>query len=548
MTKNLTNWVKNLTHTPQSEPIPGTTQMPNSAGGYAWKVDDWARLERWLVLGSEGGTYYIKERELTAENAKAVIRCIEEDGERAVARIVEISEAGRAPKNDPAIFALALAVTHGSPAVKRAAFDAIPRVCRTGTHLFHFAQYVDGMRGWGRGLREAIGKWYAMPAGKLALQAVKYQQRDGWAHRDLLRLAHPKPITPVYEIIYGWMVNGWEWVGEMSHTDQALVTIWAFERAKRVKSAGEVIDLVRKYDLPREAIPTEWLNSVEVWDALLEEMPLEAMTRNLAKMTTVGLLSPNSEAVRKVVAELRDPQRIKKARLHPIKVLAALKTYAQGHGERGKLRWSPVHQIIDALNDAFYASFGNVVPTNKRWLLALEVSGSMDGNMIAGVPGLDARMGSAAMALVTAATEPTYTMVGFSAAPGGYGGQWGGGDSGMTPVNITPRSRLDDVVKTMRAIPMGGTDCALPMKWALANKVPADVFVVYTDSETWASTPHPAQALRDYRDKMGIPAKMVIVAMTSNGFSISDPDDAGMMDVVGFDSSVPQIMSDFVRE
>jgi len=76
MTKNLTNWVKNLTHTPQSEPIPGTTQMPNSAGGYAWKVDDWARLERWLVLGSEGGTYYTKERELTAENAKAVIRCI----------------------------------------------------------------------------------------------------------------------------------------------------------------------------------------------------------------------------------------------------------------------------------------------------------------------------------------------------------------------------------------------------------------------------------------------------------------------------------------
>jgi 60 kDa SS-A/Ro ribonucleoprotein len=547
MTKNLTNWVKNLTHTPQNQPIPGTTQVPNSAGGYAWKVDDRIRLERFIVLGAEGGTYYIKERELTAENAKAVIRCIDEDGERAVARIVDISEAGRAPKNDPAIFALALAVTYGSPATKRAAFEAIPRVCRTGTHLFHFAQYVDGMRGWGRGLREAVGKWYAMPAGKLALQAVKYQQRDGWSHRDLLRLAHPKPVTPVHEIIYGWMVNGWEWVGEMPHPDPSLVTIWAFERAKRVKSAGEVIELIRKYDLPREAIPTDWLNNVEVWEALLDEMPMEAMTRNLAKMTTLGLLSPNSEAVRKVVAELRDPARIKKARLHPIKVLAALKTYAQGHGERGKLRWSPVHMIIDALNDAFYASFGNVVPTNKRWLLALDVSGSMDGNMIAGVPGLDARTGSAAMALVTAATEHRYTMVGFSAASGGgYGGRWGGGDSGMTPVNITPRSRLDDVVKTMRAIPMGGTDCALPMKWALANKVPADVFVVYTDSETWASEPHPAQALRIYRDKMGIPAKMIVVGMTSNAFTIADPEDAGQLDVVGFDTAVPQIMSDFV--
>ncbi|MEO8285543.1 MAG: TROVE domain-containing protein [Chloroflexota bacterium] len=546
MTKNLTNWVKNLTQTPQNQPIPGTTQVANSGGGYAWEVDDWTRLDRFLVLGSEGGTYYIKEQALTQQNAQAVIRCIDADGLRTVARIVEISEAGRAPKNDPAIFALALATTLGNTATKRAAFDAITRVCRTGTHIFHFAQYVDGMRGWGRGLREAVGKWYAMPSGKLALQAIKYQQRDGWAHRDLLRLAHPKPITPVHEILYGWMVKGWESVGEMPHPDASLVTIWAFERAKLAKTPAEIISLVQRYNLPREAIPTEWLNTPEVWEALLAEMPLEAMTRNLAKMTTVGLLAPNSTAVRKVVSELGNPERIRKARLHPIKVLAALKTYAQGHGERGKLKWTPVPRIIDALNDAFYTAFGNVVPTNKRWLLALDVSGSMDGSMIAGVSGLDARMGSAAMALVTAATEPDHTMVGFSSASGGYGGQWGGGESGLTPVNISPRMRLDDVVNTMRAIPMGGTDCALPMKWALKNEVPADVFVVYTDSETWAGTPHPAQALRDYRDKMGIPAKMIVVGMTSNGFSIADPDDVGMLDVVGFDTAVPQIMSDFV--
>ena len=102
------------------------------------------------------------------------------------------------------------------------------------------------------------------------------------------------------------------------------------------------------------------------------------------------------------------------------------------------------------------------------------------------------------------------------------------------------------MVKALQAIPVGGTDCALPMKWALKNKVEADVFVVYTDSETWAGTPHPAQALKKYRDKMGIPAKMIVVGMTSNEFTIADPDDAGMLDVVGFDTAVPQVMSDFV--
>src|SRR5436190_24262221 len=124
--------------TPQDEPIPGSTQVPNSAGGFAWAVDDWVRLDRFLILGSEGGTYYISERKLTAENAQAVDRCIAVDGPRTVARIVEISQAGRAPSNDPALFALALCATKGDDATKRAAFAALPQVARIGTHLFHF--------------------------------------------------------------------------------------------------------------------------------------------------------------------------------------------------------------------------------------------------------------------------------------------------------------------------------------------------------------------------------------------------------------------------
>ena len=42
--------------TPQSAPLAG--QVANSARGYAWAVDDWSRLRRFLVLGSEGGSYY----------------------------------------------------------------------------------------------------------------------------------------------------------------------------------------------------------------------------------------------------------------------------------------------------------------------------------------------------------------------------------------------------------------------------------------------------------------------------------------------------------
>jgi 60 kDa SS-A/Ro ribonucleoprotein len=86
------------------------------------------------------------------------------------------------------------------------------------------------------------------------------------------------------------------------------------------------------------------------------------------------------------------------------------------------------------------------------------------------------------------------------------------------------------------------------MLWAMANKVKADVFVIYTDSETWFGKIHPVQALQQYRQKMGIAAKLVVVGMVSNGFTIADPQDAGMLDVVGFGTDVPRVMADFMRD
>ncbi|MGE3804403.1 MAG: hypothetical protein AB7K24_07005 [Gemmataceae bacterium] len=71
--------------------------------------------------------------------------------------------------------------------------------------------------------------------------------------------------------------------------------------------------------------------------------------------------------------------------------------------------------------------------------------------------------------------------------------------------------------------------------------------MVLTDSETWAGNIHPCQALEQYRQKMGIAAKLIVVGMVSNGFTIADPNDAGMLDVVGFDLATPQLLADFVK-
>jgi len=117
----------------------------------------------------------------------------------------------------------------------------------------------------------------------------------------------------------------------------------------------------------------------------------------------------------------------------------------------------------------------------------------------------------------------------------------------MTPVDITACSRISDVVSRVHALPMGGTDCALPMVHALKERWEVDTFVVYTDNETWAGSIHPVQALQQYRRETGLPAKLIVVGLTATQFTIADPSDAGMLDVVGFDASAPAVMADFSR-
>jgi 60 kDa SS-A/Ro ribonucleoprotein len=540
---------------PQSAPIPGSAQVGNSAGGFAWAVDDWARLRRFLILGSEGGSYYAGEWKLTRENAEAVERCLAIDGERTVAEIVAVSDAGRAPKNDPAIFALAIAAAAGEEKTRKAALEALPKVCRTSTHLFQFANFVEGFRGWGRALRRGIGGWYAARSPEsLAYQAVKYRQREGMTHRDLLRLAHPAESVsagnPTLELsdehrrLFEWITRG----GSVEGLPRI---VEGFTLVQSAETPARAAELVREYGLPREAVPSELLTSAEVWEALLEDMPMTALVRNLATMTRAGVLTAGSAGTEKVLAQLGDGERIRKARVHPIALLAALRTYAAGHGVRGRHSWTPVAQIVDALDAAFYTAFENVEPTGKRFLLALDVSGSMTGGAVAGVPGLSPRDASAALALVTAATEARYETVGFYAGNRGWNSgrssRFAGRTDGLTPLAVSPRQRLDDVVRTVSGLPFGGTDCALPMLYALDREREIDTFVIYTDSETWAGSIHPARALADYRRASGIDARLVVVGMVSNGFSIADPNDPGMLDVVGFDTATPQLVSDFAR-
>ena len=315
-----------------------------------------------------------------------------------------------------------------------------------------------------------------------------------------------------------------------------------------VSDLYKAIKLVRDHGLVREQIPTHLLNSSDIWKELLMSkgangkqtgMPLEAMTRNLGKFSSL----PNfmgQENTNTICRRLASEEDIQRSRIHPFKVLVASRIYGMGKALKGTLSWTVSYQVRDQLTTTFLRSFKNVVPTGLRYMAALDVSGSMSA-MCMGSPAITCREASAALALVLYETEPHVYLRGFSAAQVPGAGFY----------NFDPYARhgmtLEQFIKATDA-PFGATDCSLPMRRAIQENLDVDVFIIMTDNETFAGPMHPQVALENYRNHANKPnAKLIVVGMTANCLTIADPNDRNTLNLAGFDASMPEIIAMFVR-
>ncbi len=554
-----------------------STQIKGRAGGYVFAVDDWTRLNRFLILGCESGSYYASERELSMENYDCILRCLKLDAKRTVDTIIDISDNGRAIKNDPALFAMAVCSVHGDETTKAYANKTMPKVARFSTAFFTWIDAVNTLKDSkkDKGLLRAIGRWYTeKDAVKLAYQVCKYPGRSiggqRWTHADALRLAHisvsnngkpsknGKALTcpsDDHSIVFHYATHGITSNAEMAKREKEasvsgksqeapgltekqfkalqysnLKYIWAHEQAKAATKIGKIVDLISEYGLTRESVPPQFRNEMEVQKALLAKMPMTALIRNLGGMTSSGLLKSLSNETSLVIDKLTNDEAIKRSRLHPMTVMLALKTYSSGAGMR--TTWNPVSAIKDALEDTFYKSFNYVEPTGKKFLFGIDISLSMTWHP---VNGMTPREAAAVVAMTCARTEKNYDMMAFSHT--------------FSNLNITAKDSLDTVIRRTSNLPLGGTDCALPMQYAIENKLDVDVFVVLTDNETWAGRcGHPFEVLKQYRKKFNKNAKLAVLAFESSSHSIADPSDAGMIDIVGLDSNVPKVLAEFAAD
>jgi 60 kDa SS-A/Ro ribonucleoprotein len=534
---------------PISQPIPGKRMVKNTdGGGYAFQIGDELRFERFLILGNEGGTYYAGERDLTIQNAQCIVRLMADEtrGLAALNKLTHISQEGRAPKNDPALFALAIATASENMVVRRRAWELLPQIARIGTHLFTFIQYREAMGGWGPLARKGIANWYLSKSpDQIAFQYHKYAQRNGWSHRDLLRLSHVVPPDTDVGRAQGCMFSA------ITHEEPAKIPQRNGERyalgvdellkqgrlprlfegcvkAMAATKSSEIIELIHDYNLHREMIPTQWHNDPAVQAELLVDMPMTAMIRNLGNLSKSGLLVPMSETARLVCERLADEERLRKARVHPLSILLAQRTYASGKGKRGKGEWIVVPQVVNALEGAFLKSFKYAPKTGKRWMLGVDVSSSMTSQV--GDTGISSCEMAALMALVIAKQEEQYFIGGFA--------------DRFVDLKITAADTLESAARKAQKANFGSTSLSATIGFAERNKIPVDVFMILTDNEGNRGE-QPEKAVQQYRERRSIDSKIVSCAFTATEYSFGDPNEPRTLNCVGLDANVPSIVADF---
>jgi 60 kDa SS-A/Ro ribonucleoprotein len=191
-------------------------------------------------------------------------------------------------------------------------------------YLFRFIKYAHALgQNWGRAQRRAVSKWYTeQNPSRLAMAITKYQNREGYSHRDILRLSHPSTKDPLLCFLFDYITHGLVKATENlnkpkettnTNTEDIIDTnqekvhsnnkndededeennkkiltveqlkefLTTVEKVKTLTDDNELITAIRQHNLVREHMPTAMLNSASIWSVLLEKMPLTAMIRNL---------------------------------------------------------------------------------------------------------------------------------------------------------------------------------------------------------------------------------------------------------------------------
>ncbi|XP_060600343.1 RNA-binding protein RO60-like [Ruditapes philippinarum] len=425
------------------------------------------------------------------------------------------------------------------------------------------------------------------------------KRKEKWSHAKLFKMARPKfKDDDDMKVVKQYILFGFEKANTFARDHEIhsefiskfLSFIEVAEKAKRCTEKDQLVALIKKHKLEREHITTQMMKKPEVCEAIIVNMKVGAVIRNLTVMASKGIFDKKPEVIEKTTTIILNKNALINERVHPINIIIALHMYEKGTNEikteKDKIekdghdstkathkqhintgqsaassagpqtktekekrlstnveyrKWEVNARIKEALNLAFSRHITDAVKaTDKRFLLAISKSKDMLKNC-RGCPAMTCQHVAAAMIMLTINVENHFKIVAFS------------GENETTEeidISNNEKKSLNDICEKIEKIETNGSeaDPSVPIRWANKKKKKIDVFILYAGylKTDWHRTTE--TTLKKYR-KVKPNARVIVIGMLRNDTSSAvEKENRFIRYIVGFDKKVPMLIQEFVQE
>ncbi|NNG67541.1 TROVE domain-containing protein [Caldanaerobacter subterraneus] len=321
--------------------------------------------------------------------------------------------------------------------------------------------------------------------------AIKYNGRGrGYSLGDIVKTVHPKPINDKQRNIFAYLVG-------KDYDKTLLPQITAYERLKRTTNVKEQIALIQEGKLPHEIVTGVVKPNREIWNAILYQMPIFALLRNLNTLDRAGVLDENREYI---VSVLNDPERLAKSKILPFRFVKAFQEVEKA--------W-----MKDVLRYAVELTFNNLPEIPGKTAVFLDVSGSMEGDYL--------RIGSVFALALYKKTKGNSIFWTFD-----------------TSVYDPQPSIYDSILTQAEKIKArGGTDTGAPVRKLIEDKVYVDNIIIITDEQQNTGSPF-YRELERYRQSINPSAKAFVIDIAPYRSAMVPPTDTKTHYIYGWSEIV----------
>lgn len=486
----------------------------NLAGGRAYRYEDRQKLAQLAVTGSIGDLFY-QTADMELDQVLAAADAVPD---AFLARTAVYARQKGHMKDLPALL-LAVLASRDSGLFAQ----AFPMVVSNGKMLRTFVQIMrsgqTGRKSLGTRPKALVRAWLNTASTHQLLQAGIGNDPS---LADVIKMVHPRPRDQEREALFAWLI------GKPCDVERLPVEVRDYV-AFTENPKGRAVP-----DVPFQML-THLPLSREDWTRLAERGSWTMVRMNLNTFLRHGVFEGGrlfkARAVRTVADILRDPKRIRKARVFPYQLLTAYQALSD----------EMPGEIREALHDAMEISVANVPAFKGQVVVCPDVSGSM----VSPVTGYRKGATTATRCVDVAA------LVSAAVLRRNRGATVLPFEVDVRKVNLTARDTILTNAQKLTEQWGGGTNCAAPLAWLNRKGRAPDLVILVSDNQSWAGVQRGASTgvMQEWEKlkRRNPDARLVCIDIAPYGTAqaVSRPD---ILNVGGFSDAVFDQIAAFAED